>query len=134
MQGWIKEAGEDHSKHWKREVEREEEKTVIKRRCVNPISSDVFEELCPKDESDSVEDSCGFSVYVPTKSLGVLVSPSAMVCLGEDFSRFLIVSLLSRSPFLSLESVKPSLLKVKSSPEEVPPMTGKEDSGSGLWS
>ena len=26
---------------------REEEKTVIKRRCVNPISSDVFKEFGP---------------------------------------------------------------------------------------
>ena len=47
MQGWRKEAGEDKDKHGKREVEREEEKTVIKRRCVNPFSSDIFEQICP---------------------------------------------------------------------------------------
>ena len=34
-------------------MEREEEKTVIKRRCVNPISSEVFAESSPMDELES---------------------------------------------------------------------------------
>ena len=50
---------EHENKNGKREVEREEEKTVIKRRCVNPITRDVFEEFCPVGESESVGDSCG---------------------------------------------------------------------------
>ena len=43
-----------------------EEKTVTKRRCVNPFSTDVFQEFSPMDElesfRDSCADSCGFSV------------------------------------------------------------------------
>ena len=38
--GWKKVAGEDESESGKREVGRKEEKTVSKRRCVNPISRD----------------------------------------------------------------------------------------------
>ena len=51
------EAKQEESKSGKREVEREEEKIVIKRRCVNPFSSDVFEEFSPTDELESSGDS-----------------------------------------------------------------------------
>ena len=73
MQEWRKEAGEGENKNGKREVEREEEKTVPKKRCPNPISDDVFEEICPLEVSESVEDSCGFSVCRPAVSLSVPV-------------------------------------------------------------
>ena len=45
-----KKAEEEESKCGKSEVEREVEKTVIKRRCVNPFSGDVFEESSSMDE------------------------------------------------------------------------------------
>ena len=41
----------------KGDVEREEEKMVFKRRCVTRVSSDVFDDFCPIDESESVGDS-----------------------------------------------------------------------------
>ena len=46
------------SRSGKREVEREEEKTfVVKRRCVTPFCSDVFEALGPMEDSGSFGDS-----------------------------------------------------------------------------
>ena len=87
----MKEAGEDERKHWKREVESEEEKTVIERRCVNPISSDGFQEFRSVDESECVGDFCVFSVCVLAVSLSVpvltdaLVSPWSVSLLGEGF-------------------------------------------------
>ena len=104
----------------KRDVAVEEEETVIKCRCVYPISCDVFEEFSPMDELNSVRDSCGSSVWVLAMSssvpvvTGILVSPSSVSVLGEFFfGEVLIVSLLNRSPLLSVECVKLSLLKVK---------------------
>ena len=63
-----KKAREEESRSGKRELEREEEKTVIKRRCVNLISIEAFEEFSLMDDSGSFEDSweevlsdsCGF--------------------------------------------------------------------------
>ena len=42
-----KEAKEEDSKSGKREVEREEVKTVVKRRWVNPLSTNNFEDFVP---------------------------------------------------------------------------------------
>ena len=89
MQGWRKKAAEDENKNGKSEVEREEENGNQEIRCV---SSDVFEDFSPMDESDSVCcDSC-FSVCVCVLAVSwcVLVvtdvSPRSMVSvLGEDF-------------------------------------------------
>ena len=61
--------------------QREEEKSVVERRCVNPFSSNVFEEFSPVDDSgsfgdswsDLCGDSCGFSECVPAVSSGVPV-------------------------------------------------------------
>ena len=103
---------------------RDEEKTVIKRMCVNPNSSDVSEEFSPMDESesfgdscyDSCGDSCGFSVCVPAVSscgldvTNVSVSLSLMSVLGDDYF------LASKSEFVephSFESDVRSFLKVK---------------------
>ena len=78
-------------------VKREEEKTVIKRRCVNRFSSDVFKEFGPMDESgsfgescgDFCGDSCGFSMCAPAVSSCVLVVNSVSLAsvgvLGEVF-------------------------------------------------
>ena len=59
-QKWKKETKEEESKRGKK-LEREEEKSVIKRRCVNPFSSTVFEEFCVVDEFKKC---CGFWVFV----------------------------------------------------------------------
>ena len=40
-------------------MERGKEKTEIKRKCVNPNSSDVLEEFSPMGESESFGGSCG---------------------------------------------------------------------------
>ena len=97
MKEWKKEAEEEESKSENRERWREEENGVIKRRCVKPISSDVFwGEISPMDESDSLGDSCGDScgdsaMCVPAVSSCVLVvtdvsfSLSMVSVLGEDF-------------------------------------------------
>ena len=92
---------EGESRSGKREVEREEEKTfVVKRNCVDPFSSDVFEEFFPVDDSGSFGcsgdalhgDSCGFTGCVLAVSSGafvvadVSVSPSSCGVLGEVFS------------------------------------------------
>ena len=64
---------------------------MIKKRCVNPGSSDAFDECYPVDESESVGDSCVFSVCVFALSLSVPVvtdvhvSPSSVSVLGEVF-------------------------------------------------
>ena len=119
-----RETGEEESKSWKREVEREEEKTAIKRRCVHPISEDVVDELRPMVESERVGDSCGdgygTSVCGPAVSscvfvvTGVLVSSSVVRVFGvRIFFRVLTVSWLSRSTFLSQESVETFSWKVK---------------------
>ena len=75
-------------------------KTVsAKRRCVNPFSSDVFEEFGPVDDSGSfggsweefLSDSCGLSEGVLAVSSGVLVETRVSVsvlsvgALGEVF-------------------------------------------------
>ena len=68
---------------------REEERTVIKKRCMNLISSDTFEEFSPVDDLGSfgdswdefLSDSCGFSDCVPVVSSGVLVVTDAFVSL-----------------------------------------------------
>ena len=81
------EAKEEESKSGKREVVREDEKTVIKRRCVNPLSCDVFEKFSPRDELESSGNSwvdvcggsCGFSVCLPLGSPGVLVVTVVLV-------------------------------------------------------
>ena len=67
--------GEEESRSGKRELVREEEKTVVvKRRCVKPFSSDVFDEFGPVDDSGSFGDSWdGFSECLPAVSLGVPV-------------------------------------------------------------
>ena len=53
-----KEAREEESRSGKREGEKGEEEAVgVKRRCVNPFSSDVFEEFTPVEDSDSCGDS-----------------------------------------------------------------------------
>ena len=48
-----KTAREEESRSCKREVESEEEKTVVKRICVKPLSCGVFEEFSPMDDSGS---------------------------------------------------------------------------------
>ena len=48
------EVKEEECKSGNREVEREEEKTVIKRRCVNPLSSEHVEELSPMEETEGL--------------------------------------------------------------------------------
>ena len=97
-QNMNKEAKEEESKSGKIEVERKGE-TVIASRCVNPFSSDVFEEFSPMGEFEILGnswghfcgDSCDFSVRVPAGSLGVpvvtdvLVSPLSVGVLGADF-------------------------------------------------
>ena len=92
---------EGESRSGKREVKREEEKTyVAKRKCVNPLSSVVFEGFGPVDDSGSFGssgddfhgDSCGFTGCVLAVSSGALVvadvsvSPSSCGVLGEVFS------------------------------------------------
>ena len=96
-----KKVGGEESRSSKREVEREDEKTVVlKRGCVNPFSSDVFEEFGAMDDVGSFGDSwddfhcdsCGFSECVPAVSSGVpvvtdvSVSPSSVGVVGEVFS------------------------------------------------
>ena len=115
MKVWKNEAEEEESESGKREVEREEEKLVIKRRCVNRVSSDVFDEFCPSDESESVGDPCGFSlrVLVVLSCVPVVFLLRWWVCLVKMSSLIPTASFLNRSPFLSLVSVKRSVLKVK---------------------
>ena len=75
------EARKEGSRSGKREVEREEEITVIKKRSMNLIFSEVFKDFSPVDDlgtfkdswSDLHGDSCGFSVCVLVVSLGVSV-------------------------------------------------------------
>ena len=63
---------------------------VVKRRCVNPFASDVFEEFGPVDDLGSFGDSwgnfhgdsCGSSECVPDVN-DVSVSPSSVGVLGE---------------------------------------------------
>ena len=60
LSSWLnmnKEAKEEESKSGKRDVEREEEKAVLKRRCVNPNSCDVCEDICFLEVSESFGDS-----------------------------------------------------------------------------
>ena len=63
-------------------MEREEKRRVaVKRRCVNPFSSDAFEEFSPVDDSgscgdswsDLLGDSCGLSKSMPAVSSGLPV-------------------------------------------------------------
>ena len=112
MHWLMKEVGEDENTNGKREVERGEEKTVTKKRCVNPIPSDVFEEFGPLEDSESFEDSCGFSECVLAVTV-VLVFPSSVGVRGEDFlsvsSECELVE--SQSFSLSLESVKISFIE-----------------------
>ena len=97
---WKEEAKQAESKNGKREVVREEEKTVIKRWCVDPFFCDVFEEFSPMDGSgkflgesccEVCGDSCGLSVLVLAVSSSgpevtdVLVSPSSTGVRGEAF-------------------------------------------------
>ena len=83
-------AREEESKSGKRGVEREKEKTMVKRRCVNPFSTNnlrkVFEGVgFPCD--DSCGGSCSSSVCVLVGLLGatdVQVSSLSVGVLGED--------------------------------------------------
>ena len=87
----------EESRSGKREVEREEEKTVVvERRCVNPFSIDVSEEVSPMDDlgrfgeswDDFYRDSCACGVVgcaccdccVYFSFLGEVVSPSVSDC------------------------------------------------------
>ena len=95
---WLREDVEGLEERRKATEEKaREERTLIKKRSVNLISSDVFEEFSPVGDSGSIgdswgdfyDDSCGFSVRVLVVSLGVLVvtdvsrSPSSIGVLGE---------------------------------------------------
>ena len=77
-------------------MENEEEKKVMKRRCVNSFSGDVFEECSPMYESGSFwdscaalcQDSCGCSMCVLAVSCvpgvtDVSASPSSVGVIGE---------------------------------------------------
>ena len=114
-----KEAREEESKSGKREVERKEVKTVVKRKWVNPLSRYSFENFVPgrrwKVLGFLCSGSCGSSVCVPVRPLGVhgvTDVPVSSLLVGDPL-RVLIVNLLKRSPFLSPESAKRSLLKIK---------------------
>ena len=51
---------EKEGRSGKERREKRRKRLLLKRRCVDPFSSDVVEEVCPTDECDSVGDSCGF--------------------------------------------------------------------------
>ena len=80
---------EEESRSGKTKVEREEEKTVIvKRRCVDHFSSDVFVDLVPLGSfenswNDLHGDSSGFSECVLAGSSGVLVVTDGSVFLSS---------------------------------------------------
>ena len=136
-----KEAREEESRGGKREVEREEEKTVVTRRCANCF---------PK---------ATLRILVPWRCLGCLVilgvglrgRQGCRVRVRSLFLRgwwvwvltpllFLIVIVLYRSPFLSPESVEPSFMEESRRYEHggLAPrraaVVEKEDSRSGLRS
>ena len=109
--------------------------SVVKSNCVDPFSSDVFEEFFPVDDSGSFGssgddlhgDSCGFTVCVLAVSSGALVvadvsvSPSSCGVLGEVFSSdsdFEIVKPQSFS-FLQTASTKYGQRSVKRLQEEL---------------
>ena len=90
-------------------MEREEEETVVKRRCVNPSSSDAFEEFSPVGDSgsfgdfggDLLGDPCGYSECVPAVSSGlpVVTHLHRWLCLVKLCCRAPVVMLWHRSPF-----------------------------------
>ena len=119
MQRWRKEAREDENKMGKeRWREREVEKTVIKKRCGKPFSSDVFSgNLSLGEESESAEEFFFFCLWESTGVLAVTAAPftpSSVGVLGEDFLSVSDCEFIESQCFsVSLESVKPFLLKVK---------------------
>ena len=110
----MRKTREEGSRRREREAVREEVKTVARSMCVNPFSTEAFEDLC-----GACGGSGGSSVCGPAGLLGVsgvfevLVSPWLVGDLGLFPFLFRLVNLLCRSPFLSPESVEPSLSKVK---------------------
>ena len=58
------EAGREESNSGKREMEGERERVEIKRRCLDGVSSEVFEDLSPTSEVERVGDSFGSLVCV----------------------------------------------------------------------
>ena len=80
-------AREGESRRCKRKLEREEERTVIKRRCVNLRSSEVFEECRPMEDSweEVMSGSCGLSECVPVVSSHVPVVTGASVLLPSGW-------------------------------------------------
>ena len=117
---------EEEGRSEKREEEREEEETVVvKTRCVNPFSSDAFEEFSPVDDSGSFGDSWVTFWMTPVflrsvclRCRGVcllrlmcLIPLLRWLCLVKLCCRALVVRLKSFS--LSPESVKRSVWRVK---------------------
>ena len=106
---------------------------MIKRRCVNPISGDVFEDCSPMDESESVGDSCGdscgFSVCVPAVSSCVSSTFFGVCVLGEDFCsapksefvepRSFSLSVKRRALFLESKGG----MRMEDTPEKAPPVS-----------
>ena len=77
----------EESKSGKREVEGESERVEIRRRCLDRVSSEVFEDFGPTSEVESVGDSFGFSVcvcllFVPSSMpvVTILLSNVNVVC------------------------------------------------------
>ena len=88
VQGWRKEAREDDNKNGKREVEREDEKTVIKKRCVKLFSRYVLRNSVP---------------WMSRKVLWILVATLAMTlavvrCVCLRCRRVSVVTDVSVSP------------------------------------
>ena len=100
---------------------REDEMVVVKRRCVNPVSGDAFEEFSHVEDSDSCwtawGDSCGLSECVPEVSSGVPVvidvpdTRSSLVVMDEalDCGTGVLFFLQKASSFLCGESRKHEL-------------------------
>ena len=124
-----KETREEVSRSGKKEEKKGKDQTVVvKRRCVNLVSGDAFEEFSHVEDSDScgnswgdlLGDSCGLSECVPEVLSGVLdvtdvlYCPSSLVVMGEALlsdSEWKIVEL--QSFFFSPESVKRSVWRIK---------------------
>ena len=80
----------------RKRVEGQRERVEIKR-CLDRVSSEVFEDFSPMSEVESVGDSAGFF------GVCALALPPSVPVVTVPFS---IVNLLNRRPFLSLEKTQ----------------------------
>ena len=116
-------AKEEMDKKRTREEEKEENETVIvKRRCVNPVSTEAFDIFSQEEFSgscgslgDLLDYSCGLSDCDSVTWTSLLLVSDVFVWLRfvKVFPRILIGNLLNRSRFLSPKSARLFVRRIK---------------------